>query len=297
LIRLVLAALLALGACARPPGPVPMPRYTLGAPYELGGLWSYPREDFSLTQTGLAIVLPDRAPGRRTANGEIHDPAALVAAHRTLQLPTVVTVTNLENGLQLAVRVNDRGPQPPGRVLGLSRRAAELLRIAADRPAQVRLTVDAAASRPLAASLPADVPSGPAVALAPAGAVVSETLAPIEGARDAARVRRDASPGVALARLPDGAAPPPERLPETLVQGAAAPGRLILELGVFFRRDIAHRQATRFAGQGARVEPLGFGRDTRWRVRLGPFGSVAEADAALAALLAAGATEIALQVE
>ena len=53
----------------------------------MGGVWSYPREDFALSESGLAAVLPDARRGRRTANGEVHDPAALTAAHRTLQLP------------------------------------------------------------------------------------------------------------------------------------------------------------------------------------------------------------------
>ncbi|MFC7551974.1 septal ring lytic transglycosylase RlpA family protein [Pseudoroseomonas wenyumeiae] len=86
----------------------------------MGGVWSYPREDFALRETGLATVIPDPRPGRATADGEIYDPALLTAAHRTLQLPAILVVTNLENGLSLRVRVNDRGPAQSGRVVALS---------------------------------------------------------------------------------------------------------------------------------------------------------------------------------
>lgn len=63
--------------------------------------------------------------GRKTANGEIYDETALTAAHRTLPFGTVLRVTNLRNGLSVIVRVNDRGPFHPNRVIDLSKNAAE----------------------------------------------------------------------------------------------------------------------------------------------------------------------------
>jgi rare lipoprotein A len=63
--------------------------------------------------------------GRKTANGEIYDETALTAAHRTLPFGTVLRVTNLRNGLSVIVRINDRGPFHPDRVLDLSKTAAE----------------------------------------------------------------------------------------------------------------------------------------------------------------------------
>jgi rare lipoprotein A len=67
-----------------------------------------------------------RRAGGVPSTARSHDPAALVAAHRTLQLPAVVLVWNLDTGREIRVRVNDRGPSEPGRVIGLSRRAATL---------------------------------------------------------------------------------------------------------------------------------------------------------------------------
>lgn len=65
--------------------------------------------------------------GRKTANGEIYDETAMTAAHRTLPFGTVLRVTNIRNGLSVIVRINDRGPFHPDRVLDLSKAAAEEL--------------------------------------------------------------------------------------------------------------------------------------------------------------------------
>jgi rare lipoprotein A len=63
--------------------------------------------------------------GRRTANGEIYDPSQLTAAHKTLPFGTFVRVTNPSSGQSVVVRINDRGPFKPGRVIDVSRAAAE----------------------------------------------------------------------------------------------------------------------------------------------------------------------------
>ncbi|MBO1075296.1 septal ring lytic transglycosylase RlpA family protein [Roseomonas marmotae] len=268
-----------LAACTpRPPGQQSQPRYTVGGPYEMGGTWSYPQEDFALRETGLATVIPDTGTGRVTANGEVYDPTLLTAAHRTLQLPAVLAVTNLENGLTLRVRVNDRGPAQAGRVVALSRRAADLLRVS---PAgtQVSVAVDAESSRALAAGLPQPESSRIAIDTAPREALQTEILAPPPGARIAEQVRqgRDVMPAAAATAEP--VAVVPERLPERLVQGHARPGQLFVQASSFTTRDAAQRQAARLPG--ARVEALGAGRSAEYRVRLGPYGSVAQADAAL----------------
>lgn len=299
--RLALVALLVLAGCARtPPPPIAQPRYVVGEPYQMGGVWSYPREDFQLSQTGLAAVIADQRSGRRTANGEIHDPTALVAAHRTLQMPAVVTVTNLENGLQLQVRVNDRGPVNPGRVIDLSRRAAELLGIRPGATAQVRVEVVGEQSRGISAALPNTETPTLQIAAAPVAAVEREDLAPPPGAAQAARVREARRlPGDGRAGVAEQAAvsAAPERLPERLTRVAAMPGRLYVEGATFSRRDMAERQAARLAGLRPVVEAQGpRGRQT-FRVRLGPFNSVPEADRALEGSLRAGVSEARILVD
>ncbi len=265
------------------------PRFVVGEPYSLGGVWSYPREDHGLAESGLAAVLPDARGGRRTANGEVHDPAALVAAHRTLQLPAVVRVWNLDTGREVRVRVNDRGPERPGRVIGLSRRAAELLGVDGREPARVRIAIDPEASRAAVAGLPGAEGPRLAIARAPVGAVVREQLAPPPGMRVAAAggggpARLGPAPETPVGEVP-GRAPPPARLPEEVAQRGIAPSRLFVDAGTFFRRDLAERRA---AAVGGAAEAVGPGRQPQYRVRVGPFATAAEADRALEGALRRG---------
>jgi rare lipoprotein A len=160
--RLLLAAPLLLGGCAflknlfgrrkPPPPPAPEVRYVVGPPYQADGVWRYPREQFDYDETGLAIAIG--AHGPFTTDGARYDPTALIAAHRTLQLPCVARVTNLETGLQVAVRIDDRGPEQPSRLLALSPRAITLLG-AGSTPGvwRVRVEVLEAESRALADSV------------------------------------------------------------------------------------------------------------------------------------------------
>jgi rare lipoprotein A len=102
-------------------------RYKVGAPYQAGGLWYVPAEQPRYNVTGLASWYGDDFHGKATANGEIFDMTAVSAAHATLPLPSMVEVTNLDNGRSITVRVNDRGPYKSGRIIDLSRGAAEAL--------------------------------------------------------------------------------------------------------------------------------------------------------------------------
>ncbi|MEM1389474.1 MAG: septal ring lytic transglycosylase RlpA family protein [Pseudomonadota bacterium] len=90
-------------------------------------------------ESGLASVYDRALNGERTANGEVHDRTELSAAHRTLPLPSLVQVINDDNGREIVVRVNDRGPFNPDRVIDLSERAAEMLGIDSTKSANVTL--------------------------------------------------------------------------------------------------------------------------------------------------------------
>jgi hypothetical protein len=87
--------------------------------------------------------------GRRTANGEVFNPSELTAAHRTLPFGTQVRVTNLNNGLSVIVRINDRGPFKPGRIIDLSRGAAERIRMIGSGTARVRIELLSVADSPV----------------------------------------------------------------------------------------------------------------------------------------------------
>lgn len=92
-------------------------------------------------QEGVASWYGPELHGNRTANGERFDMNALTAAHRSLPFGTLVKVTNIRNGKSVAVRINDRGPFVKGRVIDLSRLAANHIGMVRSGIAPVRLEV------------------------------------------------------------------------------------------------------------------------------------------------------------
>ena len=262
-------------------------RYFLGEPYRSGGIWSYPREDFAGDEAGIAAIMP--AATGLTPNAEARDARGMHAAHRTLQLPSIITVTNLENGRSVRLRVHDRGPDMAGRVVAVSPRAAALL--GATGPFRARVVVDGTASRQAIEGLPGQT-ALLVMEAAPVGRVERETLAAPAGAR-AANPRTVTVPAATV----EATAVPrmPERLPEQVVQGAPGMGRIWLEAGRFFRRDLAEVQAARIGGRAEAFGPPG--RQQQWRVRAGPFDGIAAADVALARALAQGQPDLRLAVE
>lgn len=106
-----------------------------GPPPSVGGRGTAPGAEAPSgreIERGVASWYGERHHGRRTASGETFDMNALTAAHKTLPFGTRVRVQNPANGQSVVVRINDRGPFTPGRVIDLSRAAAErigLLRV------------------------------------------------------------------------------------------------------------------------------------------------------------------------
>ena len=121
--------------------------YKIGNPYQVDGTWYYPAEDYAYDETGIASWYGPDFHGKPTATGERYDMNDVTAAHKTLPLPSVVRVTNLENGRSLVVRVNDRGPFVRGRIIDLSRRSAQLIGIHAPGTAKVRVQILAEESK------------------------------------------------------------------------------------------------------------------------------------------------------
>ena len=114
--------------------------YKTGKPYRVGGRTYYPLSTArGYDKTGIASWYGRDFHGKRTANGERYDMHALSAAHKTLPLPSLVRVTNLENGRSVVVRVNDRGPFVKGRLIDLSWAAANALGYAGQGTARVRV--------------------------------------------------------------------------------------------------------------------------------------------------------------
>src|SRR5690349_4742139 len=139
---LALLGLLALAGCggsghqaAAPGGGI----YKVGSPYEINGRWYYPAYEPGYDRTGTASWYGGPFDGQATANGEQFDKEEISAASTTLPLPSIVRVTNLENGRSLDVRVNDRGPFVGDRLIDLSQAAARRLGFEDDGLTPVRV--------------------------------------------------------------------------------------------------------------------------------------------------------------
>ena len=115
------------------------PIYKIGNPYFINGIKYIPKEEKFYIKEGIASWYGPKFDGKLTANGEIFDQYDITAAHKTLPLPSILRVTNLENGRQLLVRVNDRGPFVGDRIIDLSYRSAEILGVIEKGTANVKL--------------------------------------------------------------------------------------------------------------------------------------------------------------
>lgn len=107
-------------------------------PYRVAGKWYQPVSHAKgFQQRGIASWYGKKFHGRKTSNGEIYDMYAVTAAHKTLPLGTYVHVRNLDNGTEVTVRINDRGPFVQGRIIDLSYTAAKKIDITTSGTAPV----------------------------------------------------------------------------------------------------------------------------------------------------------------
>lgn len=311
----LLCSPLALAACAgRSAPPVTNPPvaaakepqvggvYKVGKPYQVEGVWYYPAEDYSYSQEGIASWYGTDFHGKRTANGDRYDMNDITAAHPTLPMPSVVKVTNLDNGRVLKVTVNDRGPFHSSRIIDVSRRAAQLLGFYEMGTARVRVDIDAQESINLKnIALAKHPPEMPQIAAAPRGnvsAVQLEPLSPPAGTSNkapSAAVKPVAVP--APAPVPAQASTvskPPAAAKEPASKAAKAPanpkakstvvasaGGIFVQAGAFSEEANARKLEQQLGDLGkVRIVPTTVKSKKLYRVRLGPI-----ADAATAAAL------------
>jgi len=236
----VLIATLSAVGCAdsdprrAPPLPdTPTVNYKIGAPYQVAGVWYYPREDYGYIEDGVASWYGDDFHGRPTANGEVFDMNAMTAAHRTLPMPSLVRVTNLDNGRSTLLRINDRGPFVNNRIIDVSRVAASELGFLNAGTANVRVEILAEESRQLAA--------------------VGHTAALSADERaDAAPVTRVASESLGA---PGSVAPTIAETTPTVTgrvapSTPAIPGQLFVQAGSFMFFENANKMAAQLAWLG-----------------------------------------------
>ncbi len=311
----------AVAPAAPEPKPTPGGSYKVGTPYQIDGVWYYPRVDYGYNETGIASWYGPGFHTKLTANGELYNENELTAAHQTLPMPSLVRVTNLENGRSIVVRINDRGPFVSGRIIDMSRRGAQLLGFDLKGTAKVRVEVMAEESRAIAAaamnaaSQVAGVsPDGgpvPQAAPRPSVTVEATPLPPTAGSK--------AAPGSAIPPKVAQTAPTPPRtiaapttvagtttedgrfLPAPVVEQRALPakpGKIYIQAGAFANYDNANRLRAKLNS----IAPTNLSNamvngQQYFRVRVGPFDQVERADEVLAQVLQAGTSEAKIIVD
>jgi rare lipoprotein A len=235
-------------------------------PYQINGTWYYPREDKDYNVVGVGSWYGEQFHNRRTANGEIFDMDIPSAAHKTLPLPSIVEVTNLDNGRKMEVRVNDRGPFVDGRIIDLSKAAAEQLGYGRAGVARVRVRYVGPAGktpfdqrREIAAAAP---PPQPRYTPPPAKPKVYTTgLPPAQPAWDAPPPPKAADPDFVPYTRPT----PTLAVPVDPTPVLATPYRV--QAGSFASRANAERAASQLSGAGdTSIESVERAHGTLYRV-------------------------------
>jgi rare lipoprotein A len=214
-------------------------------------------------------------------------------------MPVNVRVTNLENGRSIVVRVNDRGPFARGRIIDVSEHAAELLGFKERGLARVRVSFISRADlhglgpAPPSQETPEEVAT--AVPAAPVDRIESNALPPVAGAAVAPPTMIaglpkpvETAPVITQAQIPDG----------TVTEIAVPPGTAIyVQTGAFSTATPASVIATRLYDLGARVYRGVKDGQSIYRVRIGPFQAVEEADAMLSRVQALGHNDVQIVVD
>ena len=118
------------------------PKYYIGNAYKVDDVQYIPVEDLTYNQAGVAGIIPTELNGTKTSNGEIFDVNQMVATSKTLPLPTIARVTNLDNGMSVVVRVNNRGPFVNTRLMDLSPAAAQQIGLNGQGRVQIQVLSD-----------------------------------------------------------------------------------------------------------------------------------------------------------
>lgn len=281
--------------------------YKVGDPYQINGVWFYPAEDYSYDETGIASWYGPGFHEKYSANGEVFDQNLVTAAHRTLPMPCFVRVTNLDNGRSIVVRINDRGPYARGRIIDMSRRAAQLLGFEQIGTAKVRVQMLAEESKQLATAMRADGQVSSGSKVAQAGATYANRPGSV------AELRPGEAPAAAAPRIPVNGAPltPPPVAKPPIVQAslpdptAAAPitvpvkkTSIYVQVGAFANGDNANRLGNSMRQIGPTlIVPATVNNQQFYRVRIGPLATVDDADKTLEQVFSAGHPEARIVVD
>jgi rare lipoprotein A len=247
-----------------------------GPPYQVEGKWFVPTYEPNYDEVGVASWYGPTFHGKDAASGEQFDENAMTAAHPTLPIPSLVRVTNLENGKSVVVRLNDRGPFVDDRIIDLSRKAGQALDMHAKGTAKVRVQYVGPAP-----AAPNSLPTQPMQIQAPAPAVQSVP---------AIATQPVSEPAPSLVSQP---LPPlvPVQLPQP--QRASDQRGYFLQAGSFADLGNAHAFRDKLRDLGpVSVTAVHINGTEFYRVMVGPWMSRAEAERAQGRLIEAGTKAI-----
>lgn len=248
----------------------PRSRYGNPASYEVFGKTYYVLDTAAgYLERGVASWYGEKFHGRRTSSGETYDMYAMTAAHKTLPLPTYVRVTNLRNGRDVTVKVNDRGPFVHNRVIDLSYTAASQLGIIENGTGLVEIE-----------------------ALSGQDDSARRAVVPLREATSTAAGQNDDKTVVF--------AEPVSAKPAELVEPRPTAGELFVQLGAFADPLNARALAARLETNGfdaIRITADPVQERMVYRVRIGPLTGVPELDAVAAQLASAGIADFHIAYE
>ena len=222
------------------------PKYYVGTAYKVDDVQYIPVEDLTYNQTGIAGIIPAELNGTKTSNGEIFNVNQMLATSKTLPLPTIARVTNLDNGQSVVVRVNNRGPFVNTRLMDLSPAAAQKIGLNGQGKIQVQVLSDqtvAVKNATLGATMPAASETVVVAETAPVVAQPVQVTQPVQTAEPvaAAPVAGDYSVQVAAFYAQDSA--------DSLAQRMKTYGdAVVVNEGDMFKVRIINLDATQARG-------------------------------------------------
>lgn len=272
------------------------PVYKVGKPYEIDGRYYYPTVDYSYSKTGVASWYGERFHGKRTANGEIFSMNIVSAAHKTLPMPSLVQVTNLENGRSMKVRINDRGPFVNGRIIDLSRRAAQLLGFEKKGTAMVRVTIMMEESQMLAIQMKnkSELSESLYIKAVPREEVIKGDLG------DEKNPPSKLSKGTKNQDMEkESTGPLPKEIYQDPIVKTLPVGRpkLYIQAGAFKDLNNAKKLHKKISSiYNAIISTIKISNESYHRVRMGPFDTVKRMDTALKKLINSGHKNVNIKI-
>ncbi|MBQ7248746.1 MAG: septal ring lytic transglycosylase RlpA family protein [Deltaproteobacteria bacterium] len=307
--------LVLLISCSSPKQPEPKLK-GWERPYVVGGKKYIPqRSAEGFQQVGWASWYGKHFHGRRTSSGEKYDMHKLTGAHKTLPMGTYVKVRRLDNGREVVVRINDRGPFKKGRVIDVSYAAAKQLDMFRKGVVRVRVEALNHSAAPVASAAVATSPTSGKAALDKTSHKDTESLAAksiAHAEKKALPQKKSSTPKEKAARMETahhhvsghavssrktvgeaGNAKSPGSIP------AVSGGGYTVQVGVFSVHDNAQRLAAKLRSQGndVRVKEHTNGSTRHYAVWVGRYASRAAAEEARRTLARGGNSGLVVQIK